>query len=24
MGYEPDGMSQAQMAEMTKAFNLPK
>ena len=24
MGYEPDGMSQEQMQEMTKAFNLPK
>ena len=24
MGYEPDGMSLAQMQEMTKAFNLPK
>ncbi len=24
MGYEPDGMSQQQMQEMTKAFNLPK
>ncbi len=24
MGFEPEGMSQEQMAEMTKAFNLPK
>lgn len=24
MGYEPDGMTQEQMAEMTKAFHLPK
>lgn len=24
MGYEPEGMSQEQMAEMSKAFNLPK
>lgn len=24
MGYEPDGMSKEQMAEMTRAFNLPK
>ena len=24
MGFEPEGMSDAQMAEMTKAFNLPK
>jgi rhamnulose-1-phosphate aldolase len=24
MGYEPKGMSQEQMQEMTKAFNLPK
>lgn len=24
MGFEPDGMTQAQMAEMSKAFNLPK
>lgn len=24
MGYEPEGMSQEQMAEMTKAFNLPR
>ena len=24
MGYEPDGMSQEQLQEMTKAFNLPK
>ena len=24
MGYEPEGMSDAQMAEMTKAFNLPR
>ena len=24
MGFEPDGMSQAQMQEMTEAFNLPK
>lgn len=24
MGYTPEGMSQAQMAEMTKAFNLPR
>ena len=24
MGFEPDGMSQEEMAEMTKAFNLPK
>lgn len=24
MGYEPDGMSQEEMAEMTRAFNLPK
>ncbi|MCM1164245.1 MAG: rhamnulose-1-phosphate aldolase [Muribaculaceae bacterium] len=24
MGFEPDGMTDAQMAEMTKAFNLPK
>jgi rhamnulose-1-phosphate aldolase len=24
MGYEPEGMSQKQMADMTKAFNLPK
>lgn len=24
MGFEPDGMSQAQMQEMTAAFNLPK
>ena len=24
MGFEPDGMSQEQMAEMSKAFNLPK
>lgn len=24
MGFTPDGMSDAQMAEMTKAFNLPK
>ena len=24
MGFEPDGMSQEQMKEMTVAFNLPK
>ena len=24
MGFEPDGMSQEEMAEMTKAFNLPR
>jgi rhamnulose-1-phosphate aldolase len=24
MGFEPEGMSQEQMAEMTKAFNLPR
>ena len=24
MGFEPDGMSQEQMQEMTRAFNLPK
>ena len=24
MGFEPEGMSDAQMKEMTKAFNLPK
>ena len=24
MGFEPDGMTQEQMAEMSKAFNLPK
>ncbi|MCC8113152.1 MAG: rhamnulose-1-phosphate aldolase [Bacteroidales bacterium] len=24
MGFEPDGMTQEQMAEMTRAFNLPK
>ena len=24
MGFEPEGMSQEQMAEMSKAFNLPK
>ena len=24
MGYEPEGMSTEQMAEMTKAFNLPR
>ena len=24
MGYEPDGMTQEQMQEMTRAFNLPK
>jgi rhamnulose-1-phosphate aldolase len=24
MGFEPDGMSDEQMAEMTRAFNLPK
>ena len=24
MGYEPEGMSDEQMAEMTKAFNLPR
>lgn len=24
MGFEPDGMSWEQMAEMSKAFNLPK
>ena len=24
MGYEPDGMKQEQMQEMTRAFNLPK
>ena len=24
MGFEPDGMSEEQMAEMTRAFNLPK
>lgn len=24
MGFEPDGMTDAQMSEMTKAFNLPK
>lgn len=24
MGFEPEGMSESQMAEMTKAFNLPK
>ena len=24
MGFEPEGMSQEQMAEMSRAFNLPK
>ena len=24
MGFEPDGMSDEQMAAITKAFNLPK
>jgi rhamnulose-1-phosphate aldolase len=24
MGFEPDGMTQEQMADMSKAFNLPK
>lgn len=24
MGFEPDGMSQEQMQEMTRTFNLPK
>jgi rhamnulose-1-phosphate aldolase len=24
MGFTPDGMSDEQMAEMTRAFNLPK
>ena len=24
MGFEPDGMSQEEMAEMTQAFNLPR
>ena len=24
MGFEPDGMSDAQLAEMTEAFHLPK
>ena len=24
MGFEPEGMSQEQMKEMSKAFNLPK
>jgi hypothetical protein len=24
MGYEPEGMSDEQMAEMTRAFHLPK
>jgi len=24
MGFEPEGMSNAQMQEMTKAFNLPR
>ena len=24
MGFEPEGMSQEQLQEMTKAFNLPK
>jgi rhamnulose-1-phosphate aldolase len=24
MGFTPDGMSEEQMAEMTRAFNLPK
>ncbi len=24
MGFEPEGMSDEQMSEMTKAFNLPK
>jgi rhamnulose-1-phosphate aldolase len=24
MGFEPEGMSQEQMAEMTRAFNLPR
>ena len=24
MGFEPEGMSQQQMTDMTKAFNLPK
>jgi rhamnulose-1-phosphate aldolase len=24
MGFEPEGMSDEQMAEMTRAFNLPR